>query len=66
MILTTIGSQTVELDAQPTARPEAAGAMSLCVRCAVETPLEGERTAYTFTADEAQRLVADISRVLTP
>lgn len=53
------------LDAQPAALEEAAGAMSLWVRYAVGTPLE-ERTAYTFTADEPKRLVADISRVLTP
>jgi len=61
--LTTIGSQTVEFDAQPAALPEAIGGMTLWVRYAVGTPVE-ERTAYTFTAAEAKQLVADVGGVM--
>jgi len=57
--LTTIGSRGVDVEATPSALPEAADGVTLWFRYKTGTPLESH-SAYTFTADEARWLLAQI------
>jgi hypothetical protein len=58
--LTTIGSRGVEIEISPSALAEASGGITLWFRYMVGTPIE-RRSAYTLTAEEAERLAVAIT-----